>query len=176
MKEERDSQRGKLYKAECAALTPFQETYPEMEDVNLYVARTVERAPIKARYGAAFAKRRLQVKDGRGRWRAGGCAQYITIPRHNRLNWVILHELAHTLTQRIHGHYVAAHGWQFAAIYIDLVHFMMGKAAADALKAAFREHHVRWKPKAKRVATPEQLERLAAARAARTLTKIAEAA
>lgn len=56
----------------------------------------------------------------------------------------------------------AAHGWQYAAIYLDLVHFCMGKEAADALKAAFKDHKVRFRPKRQRTVTPQQIERLAA--------------
>jgi hypothetical protein len=56
-------------------------------------------------------------------------------------------------------------GWQWASIYLDLVHALMGKPAADLLKAAYQVHGVRWKPKKKVTVTPAMLERLAAARA-----------
>ncbi len=176
MKEERDTQRSKLYKAEREAFQENVVYYPEMDDMAQYVAKTLSRAPIKARYADDFGKNRLQIKDGRRRSSAGGCDRFITIPRAMRKDWVILHELAHALTQRKYGYYVAAHGWQFAAIYIDLIHFMKGKDAADALKASFRKNRVRWRPKQKRVATPEQIARLTAAREAHKLTKMEEAA
>ncbi|AXQ69237.1 hypothetical protein HOU02_gp488 [Caulobacter phage CcrBL9] len=88
------------------------------------------------------------------------------MPRWARCEHIVLHEVAHSLTIRRHGYHVASHGWQYAAIYLDLVRFGMGVEAHRMLKESFKAHKVRWTPKKTRTASPEVLERLAKARAA----------
>lgn len=56
----------------------------------------------------------------------------------------------------------ASHGWQFAAILLNLVRWFLGKDFERELKAAFRKNHVRFAPKkqlteAQRVAAAERL-------------------
>ncbi len=167
MTKERDSQKGKLYKAEKILLPISQrlETVPEMEK---YLKKVLDRAPIQRRY-SRWLGRKIVVKDGRGCRHAYGNYNWIKMPRWARSQHIVLHEVAHALTLRKHGDAVADHGWQYAAIYLDLVKFGMGAEAHDALKASFKQHKVRFKAKVKRnvVVTAETLARLAAAREAR---------
>ncbi len=112
------------------------------------------------------------MKDGRGRSNAGGCADYITLPLWARQTRTILHELAHLIADRKYARRnIAGHGWQFCAIYLDLVRFVMGLEAGDALKASFKTHKVRYREPTKRNMTPEQrqaaADRMAMARAAK---------
>ncbi len=170
MHEERDQQRSKLYKAERIALETMSSPLPTIKDIELYLNKVFAKAPIQRRFGK-YLNRQIEVRDGRGRLKAGGCAAYITIPvgedKWGRHQWVVLHEIAHSITQRKYGMKPAAHGWQFAAIYLDLVRFGMSKEAHDALKASFKAHKVRFTEKKTRKATPEMIERLAKARAMR---------
>lgn len=141
----RDTQRSKVYAAENKALKAFAvplATVPEMEK---FVERVRKRATLVRRYGPELA-RSIRVGDGRMRRRAAGNAAGIYMPRWSRLNWIVLHELAHTLSIRKHGRQnIAGHGREFCAVYIDLVRYMIGKEAADALKASFVEHGVKYK-------------------------------
>ena len=144
---QRDTQRSKVYAAENKALKPFAvriETVPEIER---YVERVRKRATLARRYGPELA-RPIRVGDGRMRRRAGGDAAGIYMPRWSRTQWIVLHELAHTISIRKHGRSnIAGHGREYCAVYIDLVRYMIGKEAADALKASFVEHGVKYKKK-----------------------------
>jgi len=188
----RDSQVSKLYRAEREAWQVYSLPLPTIADIRKYLEQQSARKPLQLRYGDAVnvIEWELEIADGRGRRHAAAYGSYrISIPLWARNNWVVLHEWAHIIHSRLaidgeissttfdlwrHGSRRqelrggAAHGWQFAAIYLDLVHFCIGKDAASALKAAFKTHKVRYRPKRTRVATQEQQERLAAMRAART--------
>lgn len=157
---ERDSQRQKVYNAEREALIPLQKSIPSVKDVEKYTKKVFSRATIKKRFGNKILVRGVDVSDGRGCRNAmayGG--SQIVIPVWARNDRVILHELAHIIHNRIihFPHYAetdarkfktgASHGWEFCAIYLTLVRFMMGVEAEKALKASFKKHRVRYKPK-----------------------------
>lgn len=162
-KRERDTQRRRVYRCD-PVLKQFNHvdvsTVPLMED---YVRLVWSRQRLHAAYPRMGANP-PRVLDGRGRSRnAGGCNAYITMPRWSRTEAIVLHELAHSITQRQHGHLVAAHGWQYCEIYLTLVLHMMGRDAHDSLKLAFKLQRVRFtKPRAKRVLSPEERAALAA--------------
>ncbi|MFP1646285.1 hypothetical protein [Pontitalea aquivivens] len=195
----RDSQRSKLYKAEREAWQVFSSPLATVADIRQYLERQSTRKPLQHRYGDAInvTEWELEIADGRGTLHAAAYGSHrISIPLWARNNGVVLHEWAHIIHNRLeidgrissttfdlwrHGSRRqelrggASHGWQFAAIYLDLVHFCIGKEAAAALKEAFKKHKVRYRPKRTRVPTQEQLERLATMRAART-TPVVKAA
>lgn len=165
---ETDSQKGKLYKAE-KVLAPMSKRLPEVKDIEKFVKKALGRATIQRRYGRHL-RQSIQVKPGRNGSSATGGYWSIKMPPWSRTEYIVLHELAHTLTQRIHGFKIAGHGWQYAGIYLDLVRYVMGKEAGDALKASFREHKVRFRPKKKvtrQVDRAELVARMAKAREAR---------
>jgi len=84
--------------------------------------------------------------------------------------YIVCHEMAHVVALRIYGREnIAAHGWQWAEIYLILVLAGMGRAAHDELKASFKAAGIRFtKPRQGRVLTQDQrkalAERLEAAR------------
>jgi putative metallohydrolase (TIGR04338 family) len=164
--EPRDTQRSRLYKAETALINIAKPLY-EVRDVEKYVKRVLARQSILRRYPRTNPN--VRVKDGRGTRRALAYGSHtISLPLWARNEAVVLHELAHTIAVR---HYyrekIAGHGWQFAAILLDLVRAMMGKEAHDLLRASFKEHKVRYvAPRQKRELTPEQREELRARLAA----------
>lgn len=152
-----DSQRGKLYAAENKV--PRGEEMPDLKAVERYLAdmqaRSWWRWGLKLVPGKrAIESAPIRVADGRGRRSASGGSWTITLPRWARCERIILHEAAHCITPG------KMHGREFAAAYLELVTRMMGKDAGAALRLAFREGGVRYKPK--RQLTPEQLERLRA--------------
>lgn len=186
---ERDSQRSKLYTAEKEALEQFATPLPTVDDIQAYILKQSARTTLQTRYGRAMevANWPIMIGDGRRTRRALAYGtNKMTFPRWARKDWVVLHEWAHIIhnrlaargsllksnvgarTEELRGG--AAHGWQYAAIYLDLVRFCMGKETHDKLRAAFKEHRVRFKAKSTRVATPEMIERLAQARLKRSVS------
>lgn len=184
----RDTQRQKVYDAEGAAFgyapghsvlaTPFKGygrsnlTLPQAE---AFVAKVTGSAWFERHYGPRW---RIVVKDGRGHRRAtstGGRLGTIQLPTWARMDWVILHEVAHNVTTHRLGDDAAWHGWQFAGTYLALVQHYLGADAAKALKAEFRRKKVRWTEPRSRTLSPEQAEaaraRLAAVRAKRDADK-----
>jgi putative metallohydrolase (TIGR04338 family) len=143
MKRERDTQRKRIYKSDHA-ITPMAKPLPTVTDMERYVKRMCEMKRVRDAFPNARLGSPPVVKDGRGRIRAGGCSQYVTMPLWSRNEAIMLHELAHCIVQRQHGMYVAAHGWQFASVYLTLVLYGMGREAHDTLKAAFKKNRVRF--------------------------------
>lgn len=175
----RDSQRQKLYNAEHSTPTwkaGHAEPFTDLKDVERYVKRV-----IRSKFWDQQVNGRCHVPrigDGRGRRSAYGNSGEVVFPRWARFPMVILHELAHTAICRTHHHSrVAAHGHEFAAMFLKLVSRFMGTQVHDELKASFKAHGVRFRPKRKRVMTEEQRQVLRARLAnARTLAAARRAA
>lgn len=142
----RDTQRGKVYKAEChlpEALTGRK--FETLAECQAYYDRIVRSRWWKAR----AIETPIFLKDGRGtrmaraysNW-AGG---YINLPRWSRHEIVMLHELAHILNNRSHqrGADRRPHGAGFVRAFLDLVGRWMGLETAKALRESMLEHGVR---------------------------------
>lgn len=140
----RDSQKSRLYAAEHI-LDNLSQRLETVEEMATYLTKTMNRAPIQARYGWLL-EMHTEVRDGRGCRNALGGKYWIKMPKWARTQYIVLHEFAHSLAARKYGRReVAAHGREFASIYLDLVRFAMGKAAHDALVASFKAHRVRYR-------------------------------
>lgn len=84
---------------------------------------------------------RLGGRDGSVGWfeEAMGAGRIELAPAHrNELS--ICHELAHVLAQAVHGS--KSHDPYFARTYLELVYFVMGAAAFQALYHAFESHGI----------------------------------
>jgi putative metallohydrolase (TIGR04338 family) len=151
----RDSQKSKLYRAE-RALARRGSTFQSIDEVRQYVAWVWKFKRIRKLWPHAFPPYwnigDPQVGDGRGRRKAVGGVWGIKIPVWARTERVVLHELAHVIHMRSQGwdRDEAAHGWQYAAVFLKLVHIVMGGEAAAALKAGFKQEGVRFTKPAKR--------------------------
>lgn len=144
----RDTQRQRLYDAERRAfgnwpLVRHGKTLKDHKAVEAYVAKVVSRATIQRRYGSWLNRSPIGVKAGRAgsTWSRGGRFWIKMAPNH-RIEWIVLHELAHLIQHRVYpnglgGMSVAGHGPEFCSIYLDLVRYCLGKAAHAALKAEF---------------------------------------
>lgn len=168
-REERDSQRSRLYKADDV-LKPFAKPLLTVKDMERFVRRVWSSNRLHKKY--RVGSRLPVVKDGRGRRNAGGWSGGITMPLWARSTNVALHELAHTITQRHYGYTVAAHGWQYCGVFLQLVRWFIGKEAHDAFKLSMKQNKVRFTaPRQRKPITAEQREvliaRMALARAAR---------
>lgn len=186
MKRERDSQRSKVYRAEREHLfnSPLNRRLETMAELEQRVKEIVS-SKFWAKHTPLNEPPR--IKDGRGcRW-ARGSKWHIVMPKWARSEAVLIHELTHTLLYRKYpGHfggknyeYMAAHGWEFAELYLKMVRRFMGKEAHDILKASFKKYKVKFRaPRKKLELSPEEMERrreqgrkLAAARAAKLQEK-----
>lgn len=170
MSRPRDSQRSRVYRAENEALKSLARRYETMDELTGFVHSIVRRT--RTLKVAPELKRSITIKDGRGRSNAGGNMSGIIMPVWSRRDYIVLHELSHTIIERRYARSPAWHGWEFCAVYLKLVRSVMGVAAHDALRASFKKHGVRYKPKRKgKPLSPEAkaalVERLTKAREAK---------
>jgi putative metallohydrolase (TIGR04338 family) len=174
----RDTQRSKVYEAERAAFRDHVEANEglrEVADIKAFVRHVFSLKRVQDAFPRAVTEWRSgapNVHDGRGRRRACGGINFISMPLWSRCKWIVLHELAHTISFRTQYH-IAAHGWEYAATYLTLVRCVLGVEAHDLLKAQFKAHRVRFRAPTKRAPlSPERraqlVATLAAARASRS--------
>lgn len=158
----RDTQRARVYLSD-KALMAIAKPLPSVADVEKFAARLFKSKRLAKKYPRAVARGAPKVGDGRGTRRAmahGG--RKITLPTWARNEAVALHELAHIIAVRHHWPKpMADHGWEYCTIYLDITKWMMGKAAHDVLKAAFKANKVRFRKPVKRVLSLEQRAMLA---------------
>lgn len=172
----RDSQRSKVYKAD-KSLDQFSTKYDNL----IACTHLVKRVWRMQRFKSAFPEAaRLSppsvIHRCLYRRTAWGGFWAINLPEWARTTGIVVHELAHTICARQYRHEGhPAHGWQFCEIYLKLTLYVMGREAHDALKAAFKENRVKYRPPRKRQITPEQravlVERMTAARLAKSKPK-----
>lgn len=150
MSKVRDSQRRKLYKAEREA--KLDETpLPTVLDCHNYVHKCLKSKRLLKTY-PFMRGAKIGIKDGRRTRIARGGRFYLNLPRWARTKWVVLHELAHTITIRGNPRPVPGHGREYAAVFLKLVHLFLGADEAKRLKAAYKANKVKFRPK--RAGTP----------------------
>lgn len=146
----RDSQRSKVYRAECIALADRSERLETVPEMQQYVDKILRSRWFKGKWDYLA----IQVKDGRGRSRACGGyygfgTGYIKMPKWSRTRYVVLHEMAHVITGMEHRSEGTIHGRRFMRVYLALVGRWMGKAAAADLRSRCKEHRVKWRTNGK---------------------------
>ena len=126
-------QAGRLYAAEEMSGIKYGDSMT-LKECQKFVDKVLSRKYIIEKYGIQ-AQRPILVLDGRGRRKACATFQHgrrvIKLPRWARGKYVILHEVAHHLTD-LNGHRA-----EFASCLLDLVRHFMGKDSADALQGAY---------------------------------------
>ena len=126
-------QAGRLYAAEELSGIKYGEALT-LKECQKFVDKILARKYVLDNYGIQ-AQRPIIVLDGRGRRKA--CATFhqgrraIKLPRWARGKYVILHEVAHHLTD-LNGHRA-----EFASCLLDLVRHFLGQESADALQGAY---------------------------------------
>jgi putative metallohydrolase (TIGR04338 family) len=105
-----------------------------LQECQKFVDKIISRKYVIEKYGIQ-AKRPIVVLDGRGRRKACATIYYgkraIKLPKWARGKYVILHEVAHHLTN------LDGHKPEFASCLLDLVRHFLGKESADALQGAY---------------------------------------
>lgn len=170
----RDSQRAKVYAAEATWLGP-RRLVAEMgtnAEVLAFAEKLAGRAVIR-RNLPELGRYPLRVpRPNMGQRRAlyhgvvahdgETFAHEMSFPVWSRSRWVVAHELAHAAT----WNQGVPHGWEFAAAYLRLVRVGIGPEAEAELRAAFREHRVKFRAPVKRRPMSDEQKVAAAARLA----------
>jgi hypothetical protein len=150
-----DSQREKVYSAEREVfdrgeVEKFKTRRGFAGRMNR-IAKSATATKIRREFGLGKVYGSIDVDLRRSNVSSTSYGGRVEISRSSLDMWTLLHELAHEILPRgIHHH------WPFAYAYLKLVSRYMGTAKAKELKAAFRKHKVRMKPKRTRTMTPEQ--------------------
>lgn len=123
----RDFQRSRVYAAE-KVVEPLVR-YPNIEQCQSFADHVLDR----------LGHKRITVVAGHpNQVRARGSAYKISLPLDWAMNdYIILHELAHTIISRKYGGRVAGHGEQWTSCLIGLVERFMGATQASALMDSF---------------------------------------
>jgi len=141
----RDSQRARAYRAE--SVLPEGRALPTLIGLQRYVDG-VTGSPLWRRL--APNRPRVEVRDGRGRRRAGSYIGLpaIAVPHVHRRERHVLHELAHQAAEAGGAPGEPAHGWRFAACLLLLIEAFQSAEAATALRDSYVANRVRFRPQA----------------------------
>lgn len=152
----RDSQRSRLYASEWEVFGWPKMKFRDMEELEEYLWSVLENRWVQQKYPIArdivSGKQKFRVLNGAGHRRALTVRQddviSVAFPRKMRINWVVVHEIAHVLTPMEY----AGHGREFCRTYLHLVKLFFGEETQNKLKAAMKKHkckyskqHTRWK-------------------------------
>ena len=153
----RDFQRARVYRSENIMeeskdmLGKRLETVREMQ---LWVDKILKSKWFKVRWPYLTS---IEVKDGRGRRIATGYARgiystenpstegIIKMPKWSRCEMIIIHEVAHVITDHEYMGRVPAHGIQFCNLYLNMVRRFMGTGWHAQLKDAFKKEKVKFR-------------------------------
>lgn len=153
-KQPRDSQRSRIYRAEIRAFygrSAKGMRFESLAALQRFLERVAADPWFKARFGALSA---IEIRDGRGIRHASSAYEpdtrrcVFSFPRWARTKPVVLHELAHAASFRRYG-LVAAHGPEFAAVFLELIERHLGSAARERLRRAFATLNVGYEPAAR---------------------------
>ena len=156
IKRSRDAQRARVYKADEVLHGMSRANVSTVPAIEAYVAKVWAAPRVREAFPKATGTPPPVVMDGRGRRSAGGNGRMITMPKWSRRESIVLHELAHTITDRTYGREVAGHGWQYCSVYLRLVQEVMGWDAWCALRHAFRQRKVQYVDPATVVTRPRR--------------------
>jgi putative metallohydrolase (TIGR04338 family) len=136
----RDTQRSKVYSAERKAFGSFEEVY-SFNDCKAILSIVKD----GSYYRSVNGYRHVKLKDGRGRRSA--CYQpdtkTIKLPKWSRNDFVIMHEIAHSLAHRTVGEGEhAGHHASFCTHYANLIHEQVGNQYAIKLINEFKSGRV----------------------------------
>lgn len=133
----RDSQRSRLYKAEEVLGQKDLNEVGSIADCQAWVDRLCGERWFQSRWG----RREIEVRFKSYGSATGYTNSHICLPPWSRNPRVMLHEIAHVLTPSRY----AAHGPEFAAMFVTLVELELGKEAARKLRDSFVANKVRYR-------------------------------
>lgn len=154
----RDSQKTRLYSAEhelhehssgsgwrhCASGGRLE----TIEEIQVYCDKVTGSAWFRRHFPGGPKHIEAQHGGGAGSARAG--YRYIKMPLWSRCRLIILHEIAHCVSDhnrnRADRRDAGSHGRHYARTYLTLVTHYLGVEYGVRLKAAYKKHRVKWHP------------------------------
>ncbi len=139
----RDSQYARFWKS-TRVIESFGQTFKTEKNIEAYVRKSAARAFLMRRYPlqGTFTINHLPRPQ-----REKGDRWSVSIPEDSRDTRTVIYCLTRLIWARTHPQ-SAFTGWEWAMIYLDVVQALMGRPAADLLKASYRVHGVRYREKA----------------------------
>lgn len=149
---QRDSQMQKLYDAEYSLIPcspkdnfTFDELIQKIDDV-------VNDTWFRKKFGRLFSDTILQVENASSRQNMAYSfgTDFLSFPPHFCNFPIILHELAHTIADRLQfvvafNYNYTTHGRMFAFIYLELVRKFMGESSYTILKTGYKNFNVKYR-------------------------------
>jgi len=136
----RDSQRSKVYKAE-KVLWDSCKSFLTVGDMQQYINACLSTVLVRQKYTNSYT---IIVTDGRGRRHAccsgSNTFRKLKMPVWSRKEPILLHELAHALTDKKYS----VHGAEFCNNYLFLVHVFMGLNCYNKLISSFKENSIKF--------------------------------
>src|ERR1041384_2537870 len=127
----RDSQRSKLYDSQHVLPDRYQNTFGTIEVAQKALDQVMAARWFRSRWRIG----EVQVVGGRGGANSQGGVIAMGVPSRNMP--VLLHELAHEIVTWNSRRDYAAHGPEFAYVFLFLLRHVMGAEVADKLRAEF---------------------------------------
>jgi len=134
----RDEQRKRLYAAERQVRAFLRDPLPTIGEMQAFVD-SILRSRWMQSYFAASVVAPIRVIGGRQRpATAMNFLSTILMPKWSRTKFLVIHEVSHILAARCYGEgVIAAHGPEYAALFLDLVRHFLGAEDALDLHEAF---------------------------------------
>lgn len=154
----RDTQRERLYRAEreaflakgISSMADAPKDFATMLAIDEYV-ETVRTSKWLAVHYPRGAMAPVRLVGGRG---CNATESRIMLAKWGYVKWIVLHELAHVVTDRHHRYEkLPGHGREFARVYLALVRRWMGVAEYEKLRREFKLHRVKYSVKKARAKT-----------------------
>jgi putative metallohydrolase (TIGR04338 family) len=134
----RDEQRKRLYAAEREAKAFLRDPLPTIGEMQAFVD-SILRSRWMQTYFAASVVAPIRVIGGRQRpATAMHFLSTISMPTWSRTKFLVIHEISHILAARCYGKdVIAAHGPEYATLFLELVGHFLGAEDASDLHEAF---------------------------------------
>jgi len=136
----RDEQRKRLYAAERQVAALLRDKLPTIGEMQGFVD-SILRSRWLQTYFAASVVAPIRVIGGRQRpATALNFLSTISMPKWSRTKFLVIHEVSHILAARCYGEgVIAAHGPEYATLFLELVlHFLGAEDALDMHEAFAR--------------------------------------
>ncbi len=161
---QRDSQMQKLYDAEYSLIPcspkdnlTFDELIQKIDDV-------VNDTWFRKKFGRLFSDTILQVENASSRQSMAYSfgTDFLSFPPHFCNFPIILHELAHTIIDRLQfvvafNYNYTTHGRMFAFIYLELVRKFMGESSYTILKTGYKNFNVKYRNRIPQTSTKKKI-------------------
>ena len=139
----RDEQRKRLYAAEREVKAYLRDPLPKIEEMQRFVDSILRSRWFQIHFAASMS---APIRVIGGRQRAATAMNFlstISMPTWSRNKLIVLHEVAHILTDRYYGSdFIEGHGKQFASFFLELVDHFLGADDCQDLLEAFSRNSV----------------------------------